>query len=170
VPVYEIDDSGPPMADPYLASCLQGEQAPRWGLDKTVLAECGADCPDPNNYAIAATAHVVKMYPNIPFGLIDDTDDSVISLFYGFGANNCSSAIPATLSAATFTAGLLDSRMKLSAYPNIGSFIFQGTDHTTLAGASYDTRTAGGGDAATVKLTDWVATLINSGTVTNVGP
>jgi hypothetical protein len=95
-----------------------------------------------------------------------------------------------------FTAGLLDSRMKLAAYPNVGGFIFVGTDHTTLGNSCtpsaptncFDGRTANaaagdagteagaadGGDAGaatgTVALTDWVATLVNTGTVTNVGP
>jgi hypothetical protein len=169
VPVYSLDDSGPPMEDPYAAKCLQKEWATLWGFDKTVLAYCGADCPDPTNYTIDATIHVAKMYPKIPFGLIEDTDDSVITLFYGFGSNNCTAVLSA-LSGSTFTEGLLDSRMKLAALPNVGGFIFQGTDHTTLSGASFDTRTAGSGDAATVNLTDWVSTLVTSGTVTNVGP
>jgi Pectinacetylesterase len=169
VPVYSLDDSGPPMEDPYAARCLQKEWATLWGFDKTILAYCGADCPDPTNYTIDATIHVAKMYPKIPFGLIEDTDDGVITLFYGFGSNNCAAGLSA-LSGPTFTAGLLDSRMKLAAYPNVGGFIFQGMDHTTLGGASFDTRTAGSGDAATVNLTDWVSTLVNSGTVTNVGP
>ncbi len=169
VPVYSLDDSGPPMGDPYASKCLQKAWADTWGFDKTVLADCGSDCPDTSDYTIPATIHTAKMYPNIPFGLVEDTDDSVITLFYGFGSDNCTAQL-APLSGATFTAGLLDSRTKLAAYPNVGGFIFQGTDHTTLAGANYDTRTAGSGDAATVKLTDWVATLVNSGTVTNVGP
>jgi hypothetical protein len=171
VPVYSLDDSGPPMGDPYVPKCLQKAWADTWGFDKTVLAECGADCPDPTNYTIDATMHTVKMYPNVPFGLIEDTDDMIITLFYGFGDNSCApAALPTPLTGATFTAGLLDSRMKLAAYPNIGGFIFQGTDHTTLGGANYDTRTAGSGDAATVKLTDWVTTLVNTGKVSNVGP
>jgi hypothetical protein len=171
VPVYSLDDSGPPMEDPYAASCLQKEWADTWGFDKTILAECGTDCPDPSNYTIDATIHVAKMFPKIPFGLVEDTDDMIITFFYGFGDNNCAAAaLPTALTGATFTAGLLDSRMKLAAYPNVGGFIFVGTDHTTLGGASFDTRTAGGGDAATVKLTDWVTTLVSSGTVTNVGP
>src|ERR1019366_3504971 len=124
-----------------------------------------SDCKDPTNYTIDATMHTAKMYPKIPFGIVEDTDDGVITLFYGFGAGMCTALIP-----TPFTAGLLDSRMRLAALPNVGGFIFQGTVHTTLGGASFDTRTAGSGDAATVKLTDWVATLINSGTVTNVGP
>jgi Pectinacetylesterase len=170
VPVYDLDDSGPPMGDPYASACLQKAWADTWGFDKTVLADCGADCPDPTNYTIDATIHTAKMFPNIPFGLIEDTADSVITFFYGFGSNNCMNAIPSALSGATFTAGLLDSRAKLAMYPNIGGFIFQGTDHTTLEMSTFDTRSAGGGDAATVKLTDWVNTLVTQGKVSNVGP
>jgi Pectinacetylesterase len=171
VPVYDLDDSGPPMEDPYVPSCLQKQWADTWGFESTILADCGSACPDPTNYTLDASIHVAKMYPNIPFGLIEDTDDEVITLFYGFGANNCAAAaIPTPVTGPMFTQGLLDSRTKLAPYPNFGGFIFQGTDHTTLGGASYDTRTAGSGDAAVVKLSDWVTTLVNSGTVTNVGP
>jgi hypothetical protein len=169
VPVYELDDSGPPMEDPYVPKCLQKAWSDTWGFEKTILADCGSDCSDPSNYTLDASIHVAKLYPHIPFGLIEDTDDNTITFFYGFGANNCG-AIPSQLSGATFTAGLLDSRMKLAAYPNVGGFIFQNTVHTTLSSASFYTRTAGGGDAATVNLYDWVSTLVNSGTVTNVGP
>lgn len=169
VPVYDLDDSGPPMEDPYAPKCLQQQWASLWGFDKTILADCGADCPDPTNYTIDASIHTAKLYPHIPFGVVEDTDDSVITLFYGFGANSCSGSL-SPLSGATFTAGLLDSRSKLAAYPNIGSFVFQGSAHTSIGGATLDSVTAGGGDAATVKLSDWVTTLVNSGTVTNVGP
>jgi hypothetical protein len=171
VPVYELDDSGPPMEDPYVPKCLQQQWSQLWGFDKTILADCGSDCPEPTNYSLDATIHVAKMYPKIPFGLVEDTDDMVITFFYGYGANNCAAAsFPTALTGSMFTAGLLDSRMKLAAYPNIGGFIFVGSEHTTLGGGNFDTRTAGGGDAATVNLYDWVATLVNSGTVSNVGP
>ncbi|HEX4446107.1 MAG TPA: pectin acetylesterase-family hydrolase [Polyangiaceae bacterium] len=176
VPVYDLDDSGPPMEDPYAPKCLQQQWAQLWGLDKTVLAECGADCPDPTNFTLDATLHVVRKYPKIPFGLVEDTDDSVITLFYAYGSNNCAPVVfPTPLSGSDFTAGLLDERMKTAAYPNVGGFIFTGTDHTTLSMSTYDTRTAGGdgddaGTPTATKLTDWVAALVNTGTVTNVGP
>jgi hypothetical protein len=163
------------MADPPLAKCLQKEWDDLWGFEKTILAECGSDCPDHTNYSLDLTAKVLKEYPNVPFGLVEDTDDSVITLFYGYGSNNCASAfLPNVLSASQFTGGLLDERTRLQAdgLHNTGSFIFQGTTHTSLGGSStYDSVTAGGGDGgAAVKLSDWVTTLVNSGTVTNVGP
>jgi hypothetical protein len=170
VPVYDIDDSGPPMEDPYVPKCLQQQWATLWGFDKTILAECGADCPDPTNYTLDATIHALKAYPHVPMGLVEDTDDEVITLFYGFGQNNCAGTID-PVSGAMFTAGLLDSRMKLTAYSNFGSFIFQGTAHTSLGGTTtYDTVSASSGDAATVQLSDWVTTLVGGGTVTEVGP
>jgi hypothetical protein len=169
VPVFDIDDSGPPMEDPYVPKCLQQAWSTLWGFDKTILAECGSDCPDPTNYTLDATIHAAKQFPNVPLGLVEDTDDSVITLFYGFGNNNCTATL-SQVSAMTFTAGLLDSRAKLAAYSNFGSFIFQGTAHTSLQGTTLDTVMAGGGDAATVKLSDWVTALVNNGTVTNVGP
>ncbi|HLK36146.1 MAG TPA: pectin acetylesterase-family hydrolase [Polyangiaceae bacterium] len=173
VPVYDLDDSGPPMEDPYVPKCLQQEWAQLWGFDKTILAECGSDCPDPTNYTLDATLHTAKMYPNVPFGLVEDTDDSVITLFYGFGGNNCMTGplgFPTPVSGSTFTAGLLDERMKLSAYKNFGSFIFQGTAHTSLGGTTLDTVTAGGDEGGpTVKLSDWVTQIV-ANNVTNAGP
>ncbi|MGH7437190.1 MAG: pectin acetylesterase-family hydrolase, partial [Polyangiaceae bacterium] len=133
IPVYSLDDSGPPMEDPYAPKCLQQKWAEIWGFDKTVLADCGSDCPDPTNYTIDATIHTAKKYPNIPFGLVEDTDDGIITTFYGFGMMNCTATfgmVPGDM----FTAGLLDERAKLAAagVTNAAGFIFQGTSHTSL--------------------------------------
>jgi Pectinacetylesterase len=170
VPVYLLDDSGPAMGDPFAASCLQQQWVSLWGFDKTVLAECGSDCPDPTNFATDAAKHVAKLYPHTPFGLVEDTDDMTITQFYGFGQNNCTGSFTTPLSAQQFTAGLDDMRMRLSAYPNFGAFIFNGTRHTTLTTQAFDSQTAGGGDGGGVPLTDWITQLVNNGTVTNVGP
>jgi hypothetical protein len=167
VPVSLLDDSGPPMNDPYAAKCLQQQWVQTWGLDKTLLADCGSDCPDPSNFTIDATKHAAKLFPNAPYGVVEDTADNTITLFFGFGQNSCMAAtpIPTPLSQQQFTAGLTDMRMQLSANPKFGAFIFAGTDHTTLTSPTFDTRTAGN-----VLLTDWIKQLVDSGTVTNVGP
>jgi hypothetical protein len=174
VPVYEIDDSGPPMEDPYLPKCLQQQWVQLWGFDKTVLADCGSDCTDPSNYEIDATIHVAKAYPKIPFGLIDSVDDGTITYFYGFGAQNCSVVLPVQVSAPQYEAGLLDARTKLMAagITNVGGFIFPGTAHTSLGSTtSIKSRVAGAGEGgAGTNLMDWLTTLINNGSVTNVGP
>ena len=95
--------------------------------------------------------------------LIDSTGDSVISIFFGFGSNDCTAF--AALSPETFAAGLEDVRSQMAPYSNFGSFVFTGTDHTTLLrAAAFPTRTAGA-----AKLTDFISNLL-SGQVTNVGP
>jgi hypothetical protein len=180
VKVYGLDDSGPLMDDPYVPRCLQTEWLTLWGLDN-LLSECGSDCPDHSNYMLDGVIHFARQYPTVPFGLIEDTDDMIITLFYGYGMNNCANTLlPTSVSGADFTAGLLDERAKLAdaGISNAGSFIFQGSAHTSIGATStFDSVTAGGGggdggaDAAPpVKLSDWITTLVNDGTVTNVGP
>ncbi|HTB75438.1 MAG TPA: pectin acetylesterase-family hydrolase [Polyangiaceae bacterium] len=142
VPVYEIDDSGPPMPDPYNPKCLLTEQVNLWGFDKTILKDCGSDCSDLGTFPIDFAKHVGKTYPKVPFGLIESTDDGVITDFFGFGAENCTATLPAQVTAATFTAGLTAVQTDLQGYPNFGSFIFgepgaaNSTQHTSLGGDS----------------------------------
>jgi hypothetical protein len=188
VPVYELDDSGPPMPDPYLARCLQTSQVAIWGLDKTILADCGADCPDPGNYPLDYAKHVGKNYPNVPLGLIESTDDMTITEFFGFAGPQADCKGFQLVSGPTFTAGLTAVRAALKGEGKFGSFIFTGTQHTSLGGdatfqngvtAAADTLTgpdagaspeAGAADGgATIKLVDWVTQLVG-GTTSNVGP
>jgi hypothetical protein len=165
IPVDMLDDSGPYMQDPYAATCLQAQLKTLWGLDKTVLADCGADCNDPN-FMIASSKHIAKTYPNRKFGLIDSVGDNTIRGFLGFGAQNCTSF--SQLTADQYQAGLFDIRTQLASATNFGSFYFAGTEHTSIAGPTLDSRTAGG-EAGTVKLSDWMTAFVG-GTVTNVGP
>jgi hypothetical protein len=173
VPVGELDDSGPSMSPPDVASCLLDNTRKLWGIDNTLIAACGSDCPDPSNYLSDYTHHLLKKYPTVPFGLVDTVGDAVISLFFGSGNNNCASAlIPTSLTQAQYTKGLDDIRMAYASDPKFGSFIFGddtscncATQHTSLGGSTLDTVQSTSG----VKLSDWVTQLI-AGTVTNVGP
>jgi Pectinacetylesterase len=221
-PVYLLDDSGPPFEAPYLANCMQTQFASLWGMTGA-LADCGNDCTNPNSYFIDYSKHLAKTYPTMPFGLIESTEDAVISLFFGYGnPGNCvgSSFPTSSLPGPTFTAGLADAQMQLAGASNFGSFIFTGGQHTSIgasgtfdqgvtnvpasllapapdtdsgavdSGAIVDSGTildggpmldgatiADGGATpeagaapATIKLTDWIATLVNEGKVSNVGP
>jgi Pectinacetylesterase len=166
VPVDMLDDSGPLMEDPFLPSCLQDSFVSLWGLDKTLLTACGADCVGDgggtNNYLIGYLKHMAKTYPSRKFGLMDSVDDGTITNFFGFGANNCTGFTQVT--ADVFTAGLNDIRTQMASETNFGAYYFPGTEHTTLGSSSFDTRVAG-----TTKLSDWVTAFIG-GTVTNAGP
>ena len=167
VPVDLLDDAGPLMANPYLASCLESQMTTLWGMSSTFIAQdCGTDCSDPGNDLALYWAHLPKTYPGSRFGFIDSTGDSVIAGFFGFGANNCTSY--AAVSGAQYEAGLLGMRSAVQSDPNAGLFIYAGVDHTTLLSA-YTTRSAPGGDGGTVMFEDWVSALVG-GTVSNVGP
>ena len=174
VPVTMIDDSGPPMADPYLPQCLQSELVTLWSLDKTVLVACGDDCVgdggvDTGHFAINVLKHLGKKYPTRILGIMDSTGDATISSFFGFGADNCTSFSPEL--ALMFTAGLQDIRTEMSFDTNFGEFVFASGDHTSLEG-QLDTRVAGGtvdGGAPAVALSDWLTAMIG-GTASNPGP
>jgi hypothetical protein len=181
-PVTMLDDSGPFMEDPFLAACLQNQIRTLWGLDKTVIAACGADCSKPASVFLDYVDHVATKYPNVGFGLADSTDDNTITVFFGFGASHCTSYVQETQT--TFTGGLLDIRKKLASQKNYGEFIFTGADHTSIQSDQFYTRTAGGagggvGEAGTeggvadggagVLMTDWVKGLL-AGAPTNAGP
>ncbi len=184
-PVTLLDDSGPPMRDPYLAECMQSQFASLWGMGGA-LADCGSDCPSAKSYFTDFAKHLSTTYPTGRFGLIESTEDQIITLFFGYGnPGNCvGAALPSgSLPGPTFTAGLQDTETLLEGASNFGSFIFTGMQHTSIgASTTLDNGVTnvtaslllpdGGADvdAGTVKLTDWIATLVNTGSVSNVGP
>jgi hypothetical protein len=167
--VVLLDDSGPFFENPALATCLSNDLRKLWGLDKTVLLDCGSDCTDPSAFFLDYARHIMKAYPKASFGMADSMDDGTISFFFGFGYKNCTSF--QQVSASVFGAGLLDIRTKLAAEKNYGEFLFNGTDHTSIQDAVFYTRTAGGNDAGVggVLMTDWVKGLL-AGKPTNPGP
>lgn len=192
-PVTLLDDSGPAMESPYFPTCLATQTTNLWGLDQTVLADCGSDCSNPSTVFLDYAVHLGSTYPDCKLALIESTADMVITEFFGFGQNNCANALD-PLSPTTFTDGLIDERQKLASETNWGSFFFQSTDHTSLSdtagGANFDTNSttdantfAGLGDggleddaaipsdpdAGTILLTTWVTNLV-AGQVSNVGP
>jgi len=166
VPIDLLDDSGPLMGNPYLAACLETQQAQLFGLAQLIAQDCGGDCNDPSNDLLLFWKHLPKTYASSRFGFIDSTGDSVISTFFGYGANDCTGF--AALTPSQYEAGLLDMRAQVQGDANAGSFLYGGIDHTTLVDA-YGTRTTPAADGGTVRFEDWVAALVN-GVVTNVGP
>lgn len=169
-----IDDSGPPVSNDVIPPCLQQTFRDVWGLDKTILADCGADCSDPNDFATGTLNHVLQKYPDMRFGLFSNTADLVIRAFMGFGwgngeYNKCdgtASPVPA----GVYEQGLLDLRAQhedVAATYYIGQthplYNF-GQGHTVLRSPSFWTTVIDG-----VQLSDWVGGVIK-GEVKHVGP
>jgi hypothetical protein len=164
-----IDDSGPPMPENVLPSCLQQKWRDTWGLRGSMLKECGEDCPDDSNFVFDFGLHLAKIYSKSMAGTIEAAEDGIIRSFFGAGANDCTSSIlsltPA-ISGADFTEGLLAFRDAVSEYPNFGTYYPPGTQHTWLSDDTsvYDTSVNG------VKLVDWVRGIVTDEGTQHVGP
>ena len=83
VKVNLIDDSGPPMSSQYLPSCLQKEWNTTWGFQNSFLKDCGAACPNPDDYVLDYAKFIGKNYSDRMAGLLESDTDGVISAFYG---------------------------------------------------------------------------------------
>jgi hypothetical protein len=166
VPLTMIDDSGPPMDDKYLPPCLQDQWRKTWGLDGSVLKDCGADCPDPSNYEMDYTKHIAQKSKGRLVGLIESNQDSVITLFYGYGTKNCTGNFLTPVPGATFTQGLLDLRAALKTfYPEFGTYYITSTQHTWIGGGSFYNTTVGG-----VRMVDWFTNIVTGKSADAVGP
>jgi hypothetical protein len=172
VPVTMIDDSGPTMSNKYLPSCLTNTYRTLWGLDNTILKECGSDCSADGDYSVEYAQHVAKVSNGKMVGLIESNDDAVITAFYGIGtdngANDCKGTLFLTpMDGATFEAGLLDFRSSMSSiYPNYGMYFPASTKHTWLEDDMMYTLTTGSDN---VKLVDWITAIVNGTGATQVG-
>jgi cysteine-rich repeat protein len=164
VPVVLLDDSGPPMGTDQIPSCLQDEWREMWGLDATVLEECGTDCPHPDDYVLDLTAHVLKRYPRAVAALFSNTADGTIRTFYGFGNNQCN-AIVSSVPAADYLAGLTQVRNFVTERSStFGTYYVEGNEHTCIGDDCFYEMVVDG-----VALTDFVADLLE-GSTSHVGP
>ncbi len=165
-----IDDSGPAMSSKYLAPCLQEKWRNLWGLDNSMLKDCGADCPNPNDFVLDFSKHLAKTYGDRKSGIIEATEDLVIRGFFGVGQDNCTNRflLDPPLPGPLFTEGLLDFREQMKEYPNFFTYYPSGSvsnQHTWLSSPSLYTYSVGG-----VALIDWVTAIINDMPTTNAGP
>ena len=88
-PVYLLDDSGPPLADPYLTPCLQQMFRTMWNLD-SVLPEGCTECREPGGGGLEnALPYLADKYPDRRLALITSTRDGTIRSFYGYGYPDC---------------------------------------------------------------------------------
>jgi hypothetical protein len=164
IPVVVLDDSGPPMSSTYVPTCLQKQWRELWGFDQTVLAACGSDCPNPDDYSLDLARWAIKKQPNGTAGLISAQSDNTITAFYGFGQADCTAGFN-PLPSDQFTAGLNEFRTTVTALtPHFGTYYIASTTHTWIArDVTFGTTVAG------VALSQWIADLL-AGTVAQVSP
>jgi hypothetical protein len=163
VPVRLIDDSGPPMSGQYLPPCFLGALRSAWGLDGSVLADCGAACPDADDYLVDFSRYLAGRLVDAKAGVIETTNDEITTLFFGFAENDCAGL--GVMPEETFRAGLLDFRTRMGGSPGFGTYFITGTQHTWLGGDSLYTQSTGG-----VPLIDWVRDIAEGTAATHIGP
>lgn len=166
VKVKLINDSGPPMGSPTTAICLQKKWRETWGFDQSVLKDCGAGCPKPDDFSFDFGVHLAKTFKGRLSGLIESAEDGIITGFYGIGNGNCTGILLLTpVSGPDFSKALVlyrDTVKGLS--PTFGTYFPPGTQHTWLMGASFYT-----GAIGSTKLVDWVADIVNDKGTKHVG-
>jgi hypothetical protein len=156
------------MSDQYLAPCLQERWRELWNLDATLPPDC-ASCRGSNGGGLVNfLPYLTDHHPHDQLGIISANQDSIISLFFGYGANNCQglSGISAGMSGSTFEAGLDDVRSRyIVPSPNWGSFLINSISHTWITALTFYTTSVNG-----VPLTTWVDQLVNHQSVSNITP
>ncbi len=164
-----IDDSGPPLPSSALATCLQKKWRETWGFEQSILAECGAACPNKDDFTMDFGVFLAKSFNDRLSGLIEAQEDFVISGFFGagldIGGGPCSgipllTAVPAD----QFKAGLLAFREAAKSYKNFGTYYPPGGTHTFLQGPDFYTTSVEG-----VSLLSWVSDIINDRATSHVG-
>jgi hypothetical protein len=166
VPVTLLDDSGPPMDAPWLSECLLEQWVDLYGLEDTILADCGEACPQRDRFLVDYMRSLAERWPDRPRALFSYTADSVIRMFFSFGFDDCGNDLPSTYPEEDFRDGLDDLRAFVDSEElDFGTFYLEGSSHTILGTNAFATAEAEG-----VPFVDWLRELVDEGLVSHVGP
>ena len=167
--VIMIDDSGPPQNGEVVPPCLQKRMRELWGLDNSVLKDCGAGCPDRDDFQDAVGVYLTKTFNDRASGLISSIHDGIISGFFGAGNNNCTGvALVDSVAPAVFEKGLLDFRAAVKDSASFSTFYPNSNQHTWLTDlfeVKFNAAEING-----VKLTKWVSDIIDGKPSSHLGP
>jgi hypothetical protein len=182
VPVWGLDDSGPPMAEKYLPACLQQLWRETWGLD----ASLPADCTECRNADGSGMTEVLKYwrrkYAGSHAALVESVHDEVIRLFFSAGNDDCANAnnadpiglflgtLGGTYDQNEFQAGLMNIRDTYECTHQLATYYVSASGTETLHQQLFRDRfyeaVANGSD---VTIADWVTDYL-AGKVTHIGP
>lgn len=167
--IMMIDDSGPPQSGEAVPACLQKRMRELWGLDVSILKDCGARCPNKDNFFQDYGVYLADTFDDRPSGLIESVHDGVISGFFGAGNNNCKgTALIDKVPLDIYERGLLSFRDKVKNHKNFGTWFPSGEQHTWLTDIFEIKFTAA--EINGVKLTKWVSDLVDGKGTSHVGP
>lgn len=165
-----IDDSGPPLNDPYLVPCLQTTWRTLFNFDATLPAGC-VDCFGVDGGGISNLArYIAEKHPTQSLGLISAERDLVIRTFFGYGVQDeggphCPQGVfELPMNGGYFEQGLYALRDQTLTQPNWGTYYQWGNSHTSLSSPTFYTTFVNG-----ILLVDWVANMLE-GNRSHVSP
>lgn len=163
LPVFLVDDSGPPMADTWLTPCLQTQMRTHWNLNATLPADCAACVGQDGGGLVNAMPFLADKHPQQRMALLSSVSDGVIRSFYGFGYPTCSSISP--MPAQAFSDGLTDLRTRvLAGKDNFRVFSLGGGGHVWLFN-DFSTTMAGGQSMGA-----WLGAMLDGSAWNHAGP
>lgn len=166
--VKMINDSGPIVSSAVYTPCDQDRARTLWALDRTILRECGAACPNPDDYWMDYGVYLADKFSDRPTGVICAAEDAVERMSFGIGVDDCTGALDLfnpPISAADFRADLLRYRERIARFPNASTFYVNDSTHSFLGFDEFYNARAGG-----VRLVDWFAKIVKGESPGHAGP
>jgi hypothetical protein len=169
VPVYALDDSGPPMGPDYLSQCQQQRYGAVWSWGGNVHPACTACDVAGGNVVRPLLDATFRASTSTRFGLLSYDEDGTIKSFFAYGMDNCSnwdSLQPPGYPTGRYPMGLADLRQVWSGYPQVAMYVVSGGAHTFLGADIASVKTG-----AAIPMLEWINKLIDkSDGWTNVAP
>jgi hypothetical protein len=89
--VFVVNDAGPFFDDPYLEVCIQQRYRDLFGLNDAFPEDCPKCKGSGGGITAAYLAYLIDKYPdNLLGGLVDSTNDEIMSFFFSEGLDDCS--------------------------------------------------------------------------------
>jgi hypothetical protein len=179
VPVYVLDDSGPPLSTKYLPPCLQKIWRETWGMDESLPSDC-TECRQADGSGLMQIVdYWRRKYPLARVALVESVHDEVIRLFFSAGNDNCANNDPILLFLGTLTLtydankfqeGLLDLRARYACSNQLATYyvstLFNDTPHQQIFRDRFYQPIANG---STVTVAQWVSDFL-ADRMTHIGP
>ena len=149
-----IDDSGPPMADPFVPQCLQEHLFDTWGYGNTLPADCDG-CT--GAFVEPYVKYLLAKYPDRSMGLISSDNDDTISQLLGYGVDDCvnlSTPAPLPYPAGLYREGLEDLRDRVGTDGRFRLYMIASAEHVWLDNEIGSVTVEG------VALEDWLADAV----------
>jgi hypothetical protein len=164
VKVRAVSDSGPPLSGDYIAPCLQEKWRDTWGLTRTMLADCGENCPRHDDFVFDYAQYWARVYSDRNSGIIASAEDTVIRAFLGPGTFGCRGSMLTPLLPRLFTEGLREFRDAIGDYEHFVTYYQDGRQHTFLRDDSFYTARVGD-----LSLLEWFTNIVENGPATHAG-